>query len=275
MERLNNIQLIGTDLDGTLLNKAGTMHPATAQALRDAAEAGIHIVPASARPPFGIEYALKEALVFDFIIAYNGTYIVDRTSRKVLLDLRIDEEKLEELLSLVRRFNLYTGFYVGDDYFAEIDGASAASEAYYLGRPPKILPSLDPLIRQGANKLIILEMKDYDRLDAFGEAAQSLNGLEIVYSSRRSIEIVPQGVSKGTGLRFLSDMLSLSPDQVMAIGDNFNDVPMFQFAGVSVAMKNAPDAVKEQTDFTVRSSEEGGVAEAINRLLEQRRIPKG
>jgi len=118
-------------------------------------------------------------------------------------------------------------------------------------------------------------MKDYDRLDAFGEAAQSLNGLEIVYSSRRSIEIVPQGVSKGTGLRFLSDMLSLSPDQVMAIGDNFNDVPMFQFAGVSVAMKNAPDAVKEQTDFTVRSSEEGGVAEAINRLLEQRRIPKG
>ena len=74
--------------------------------------------------------------------------------------------------------------------------------------------------------------------------------------------------SKGFGVRFLAEeLLGIDANQVMAIGDNFNDLEMLEYAGLGVAMGSAPEAVKEVSQWVAPHVEKDGVATAINKFL--------
>jgi len=171
-----------------------------------------------------------------------------------------------EILDLVKKFGLYAGYYVGDDFFAEVDGDSARMEARFLGRPPVMLPDLREVAGRGANKIIVLELNDLDKLAAFYKEV-TVQGLNMVFSSRNSIEIAPGNATKGNGLRFLAERLSMPREAIMAIGDHYNDISMLEYAGFAVAMSDAPAEVQRTADFVTGSCEGCGVAEAIERFI--------
>jgi Cof subfamily protein (haloacid dehalogenase superfamily) len=81
------------------------------------------------------------------------------------------------------------------------------------------------------------------------------------------LEVLPQGASKGDGLRRLLDFLSISPDHVLAIGDGENDIGMLQLARIGVAMGNAPQEVKAAADYVAGTNDADGVAEAVERFV--------
>ncbi|WP_318374095.1 HAD-IIB family hydrolase, partial [Enterobacter sp.] len=81
------------------------------------------------------------------------------------------------------------------------------------------------------------------------------------------LEILDKRVNKGTGVKSLADTLGITPDEIMTLGDQENDIAMIEYAGLGVAMDNAIDSVKEVADFVTKSNLEDGVAYAIEKFV--------
>ena len=78
---------------------------------------------------------------------------------------------------------------------------------------------------------------------------------------------MPKGVNKGVALERLSECLGLAPRDLIAIGDNYNDVSMLRFAGTSIAMGNAPEDIQRMTTLVTKTNDEDGVAYALEHLI--------
>lgn len=268
-------RLLAIDLDGTLLDHQGKISTPNAMLLSEAVNSQVEVVPVSARAVFGIQFALRGLDCYCRLIAFNGAYVFDHAADQVMLDLRIGPDQVLEILNLVKKHGLYAGYYLGNEFYAEVDGESARLEGRFQGRLPQFVPDLREFVPRGANKLIILETRDLEKLRQFNEEANlTLTGLNMPYSSYCSIEITRQDVSKGSGLRFLAEQLGIQPDEVMAIGDNYNDISMLSYAGVSIAVGNAPAEVRAAANYVVAPCEADGVAEAISRFIFQRDWPE-
>jgi Cof subfamily protein (haloacid dehalogenase superfamily) len=269
-----DLRLLAVDLDGTLFDHEGNVSEANAKAIHETAERGIQVVPVSARPVFGMEYGLRAFDLFRYFIAFNGAYVYDRSTRQVLLDLQIEPEPLREILGLIKNLGLYAGYYVGNDFYADVNGESARMETRFLGRAPVILPDLLEVSGRGANKLIVLELNDVDKLTAlYKDVNETVQGLHVSFSSRNSIEITPGSATKGDGLRFLADRLSIPREAIIAIGDHYNDISMLEYAGLAIAMSDSPAEVQQIADFVTTPCEGYGVAEAIDRFILHRSNP--
>ena len=96
---------------------------------------------------------------------------------------------------------------------------------------------------------------------------EKLKGCNIFYSEPYFMEITPQGIEKASSLDLLLQSIGLEQKQLMACGDGFNDIPMLQYAGLSVAMENAQPETKEWADYIAPSNDEDGVAVAIEKFI--------
>ena len=267
-EMSRSIQMIAADLDGTLINHQGKISPGNLLALQKVHQQGIEFVPVSARPRFGIEHALGAFDHYRYLIGFNGAYVVDRLKNQVLLDLRMEAEDVGNILALIKAYHFYAGYYLGDGFYADLEGDGADLEASFQGRRQTFVADLQALATMGANKIIVIELQDRERLAAFHkQAIRAFPQFNVILSSERSIEISHHLASKGSGLRFLADKLRIAGEHIAAIGDNYNDISMFQFAGTSIAMSDAPHAVKQAVDLVVGPCEADGAAEAIERFL--------
>jgi Cof subfamily protein (haloacid dehalogenase superfamily) len=273
-EVFRDLRMLAVDLDGTLFDHEGNVSEANRKAIYETAERGIEVVPVSARPVFGMEYGLRAFDLFRYFIAFNGAYLYDRSTHQVLLDLQIEPEPLREILRLIKKLGLYAGYYVGNDFYADVDGESARIETRFLGRAPVMLPDLIEVSGRGANKLIVLELNDTDKLAAlYEEVTVTVQGLHVSFSSRNSIEITPGNATKGDGLHFLAKRLSVPREAIMAIGDHYNDISMLEYAGLAIAMSDAPAEVQQIADFVATPCEGCGVADAIDRFILHRSKP--
>ena len=110
-----------------------------------------------------------------------------------------------------------------------------------------------------------------EQIDAFQETYEEAlsQRFHTIRSQPILFEILPKCVNKATGLKALAEHLGIPREQIMAIGDENNDIEMIEYAGLGVAMGNAPDAIKALADVTTTSNEEDGVATAIKRYVLQ------
>ena len=121
-------------------------------------------------------------------------------------------------------------------------------------------------VGDGALKVVTF-IPDRDKVARVRSAMEKIDGLEINSSWWDNLEMLEAGVHKGAALRALAERLNLPMEQVMAIGDNENDLSMFEVAGLSVAMGNGTDRAKESADWVTLTNEEDGVAHAIEKAV--------
>jgi hydroxymethylpyrimidine pyrophosphatase-like HAD family hydrolase len=88
-----------------------------------------------------------------------------------------------------------------------------------------------------------------------------------VFSERTYLEILPPGVSKGEALRIVAARLGVVREEIVAVGDNLNDLAMVEYAGLGVAMANAPEALRARADYVAPSNAEHGLSEVIERFI--------
>jgi Cof subfamily protein (haloacid dehalogenase superfamily) len=262
-----NIRLIAVDLDGTLLNGQSDVSPENAQAIRLAVARDIQVVPVSARPPFGMGVVLDHLEGDGYLIAYNGAYVLESRSSRVLLDRPMSRHDTLASIDLLRRHGLYIGYYAGMHWYVEEKRPEMEWERSALQRLP-VIGDLTRVPDPCPHKMIVINRDDPASLEpSFHEIRQLLPHLNIHYSSHFSYEISDGSATKASALAFIADRLGLPASGVMAIGDNFNDLDMLTYAGLAVAVQNAPAEVREAADWVVPANTENGVAVAINRLL--------
>jgi hypothetical protein len=263
-----DIRLIAIDLDGTLLNSSNMVSEANIQAVRRARERGLEVVLISARPLFGITAALDSLGLAGPVVAYNGAYIVDTHTQEVLLDLRMSATDLRAAVDIVRQHGLYTGYYAGMRWMAEKECDELLLEQRSLGRQPEMVDLAGEELPP-ASKLIVISLSDRPLLErCHAQMRARLPHLNVHFSAQICFEVCHPGATKGAALAFLARRAGLPAEAVMAIGDNCNDLDMLAYAGLSVAVGNAPSDVQAAADWVVAPHDQNGVAQAITRLLD-------
>lgn len=271
-----SIKLISIDVDGTLINRQGDLTPATRSALQRAADAGIHVTLNTGRPLSESQALLKALPMMRYVVLCTGAEVRDLQTGETIARHGLTNEENRRLYDLLSPLDGMI------QIFNEFDG-KLYNRAWDLARADRFCPpNLAKMCREThvavadldafmdgytgtASKIHLFFPNHEEKL----KAAALLKGLPFFVSESvpNDIEVMPLGVDKGTGLSALAEYLSLTPAEVMAVGDGENDLAMLRYAGLSVAMGNACDAVKETARVVTESNDEDGLAKAVERVL--------
>lgn len=263
-------KMIVLDLDDTLLRDDHTISDRTKQALMEAQEMGVKVVLASGRPTFAMKHIAEElslAKYGSFILSFNGGKILNCRGYEEIFSSTLAPEDVHKLYHISRREGVYIHTYIGDTIVTEEENPYTATEADITGLPINVVgnfvnavtePVVKVLMVDASEKLKIVEAKLQAELD--GE-------FSVMRSKPYFLEFTEQGVTKGTSLNHLIQVCGIKREEVIAIGDSYNDLAMIEFAGLGVAMGNAPEDIKEVADFVADTNMKDGVAKVVEEFV--------
>ena len=259
------IYLVAVDMDGTLLHNDKSISDYTINVLRKIVEKGILLVPASGRPLNGMKAAvLNNVKGIKYAICSNGALLMDVQKEKSISKTGIPTEKALQALAYLEQFP--TAVYVHTDkgtFRAEGWEKTGLSEKYpYIRFSEGTVKNLGEFLRtSGVN---VMKMGAYILTDELAqkllEKGSPIPGIIFLRTGDGIIELNSTNASKGNALYILCKKLGIQLENVLAIGDNENDISMLQAAGISAAMENAEDDVKQAAKFVARNNEEDGAA---------------
>ena len=270
-----DIKLIVSDIDRTILPANQIISPATYAAVRDCRARGVEFVIASGRwYPAARKVAVEQLGIGDgYMIICNGGAVV-RCDGTPLAQWRLTPEQAREIYDLLKGEQVMMNVYAPDaiyrvrsqyltcfrfpetSYFAEgmsyrvVDGDWQGFEAGILSGPYKIEAYTD-------DTALLLELRR--RIEALGFQANSAFPF--------NLEVMAPGAGKGTAVRWLTEHMGLTRDQVMGFGDYTNDLPMLENVGWPVAVGNAIDEVKAACRIIAPACEDDGVAKTISKYV--------
>lgn len=261
-------KLMAVDMDGTLLTSEKTISPKTVCAIEKAYAAGKVVTISTGRPVQGLS-KYEDVIKPDVpVITYNGAMIIKLHSKEVLFHQCIDKASAKEAIE--KGIEIGTTVVVWSDNKLYANKINERVDSYKLlsGLEPIIIEDIDALVEQGVTKLLWLDeaekhFKHQEWLD------KTLVNKKIVYCTSQPtfLEFMGEGVSKAVALERLGQMLGSTREEAIAVGDGFNDLEMIEYAGLGVAMENAPEGVKAKADYITDSNDEDGVAKAIEKFM--------
>lgn len=258
---------IALDLDGTLTNHDKVVTPKTREALLEAESKGAIIILASGRPTYGIE-PVAECLELDkrggYILSYNGGNIVNAKTGEKLFTQFLPAEVLPLLYMYAKEHNHALLGYASNEIITEMPDDPYVKEESRINKMNirKVDFLLDALEPHPTKLLMTGDPKDM--LKAENELVELLsNKMDIFRSAPFFLELVPKGIDKAQSLLRLLEKINLTPADLIAFGDGYNDLSMLKLAGIGVAMANAAPEVRADADYVTLSNEEDGVAAAL------------
>ncbi|KYK76291.1 Cof-type HAD-IIB family hydrolase [Aggregatibacter actinomycetemcomitans] len=251
--------------DATLAENNEQITPKTEDAIKNVLKLGIPFIPVSARPPYAITPYTEQLGAQHGMICYSGALILDK-NLTALYSVILEPQDLQKLNELMADFaHLSISYYAGLDWFCnDVNNDWIKQESTITGLNAAPMP--DNLTE--VHKLLI--MGDTDEIQAVEPVLkQALPHLSIHRSKNEYLEIMNSAATKAKAIQFMEQHLGTTAEQVIAFGDNFNDLDMLQYAGLSVAMGNAPDAVKQAAKEVTANNNEDGIALVLNRVFGQ------
>jgi Cof subfamily protein (haloacid dehalogenase superfamily) len=272
-------KLLALDMDGTLLRKDGAVSPLDEGAIREAVRAGIHVAICTGRVSTGaVSTARKLDLETAMICADGGVFACPRTARK-LSQSPIALEAAEHAAHIADESDMASFVFLHHEIHADARGERWLD--YVRTWTPDVF--VHARLAHAANwrshddVAVVLSIGPREQVEANADVLRAHRSSQLDLATWRAgskgehwaLMARPAGVNKGTGLALLAEQLGVAREDVCAVGDWFNDVPMFGYAGRSFAMgQSVPEVRAHATDALHATSETGGgVAEAIERWL--------
>jgi HAD superfamily hydrolase (TIGR01484 family) len=284
-------KLIAVDVDGTLLTSKGTISPRTREALLTATQKGIEVAVATGRRRSTARPILDQLDVPHFLVASQGAAVW--RNGEILFHSHLPAESARAALDLIRRHGLATvilGNALREDVIW-IDGDWHDNEriASYINRNRHVVREFDPEALE-FDPIQFIVMDAQEKLEALDEEltghtapppsedAPAQSGPDtrralwrVIFSRNQftagpAIEIVGPQTSKAAALGVLCERLRITHHQVIAFGDNINDVEMLDFAGTGVAMGNATADARAAASRIAPSNDEDGIAVVLEEL---------
>lgn len=269
-------KMIVLDLDDTLLRDDGTISPRNKQALMAAQKAGVKVVLASGRPTYAMK-ALADELELErfgsYILSFNGAKIINWKTREEPFSSTLTPETAHALYELSMEEGVSALTYIGDDIVTEQANEYTHIEAQITGMKIAEVPSFIGAVQVPVVKVLMVE--NPDKLVRVEEKLKAkLTGkLNVMRSKPFFLEFTENGVNKGTSLNHLINQLGIERSEVIAMGDGYNDVAMLEFAGLGVAMGNAPEEIKQLADYVADTNMNDGVAQVVESFILNDLIP--
>lgn len=259
-------KLIALDVDGTLLNDDHELTPGTAETITRLAEQGAEFVLCTGRAPVNSIPFMRKMGLKGYVITHNGAATVDVHSEEIVHEFSMEPQGLERYIEYCRErgvhYDINTTFTL---YVPSASGLSKeALDMYHLYMmEPKDLPAWADFSEPIVKMTITAEMEELDRIHSdWNLWPQEFN---VLRSGDFFIDIMHKGASKGAALQKLAEKRGIPAEQVMAIGNYYNDLTMLTFAGLGVAMDNSPMEVKAAANAITASNNEEGVKLALEK----------
>jgi hypothetical protein len=267
-----NFKLLCTDIDGTLLNKDRKLSALTIQEIKRIRKE-IPVVLISSRMPSAIRHLQEELDILEMpLIAYNGGLILDQG--KVLESSEIAVNVLKTVIDLCSQTHIHLSLYHNDDWFVPEMDYWATREANNTQVTPAF-QSLDKTRKlwesenKGPHK--IMAMGDEIEIERLYDTLKELHAEDLhLYRSKPTyIEIASKSISKETAIRKLlaEKYSSITMNDIIAFGDNYNDLEMLKAVGMGVAVANAKPEILDVANKVTASNLADGVALSIQKYL--------
>lgn len=286
------IKLIASDMDGTLLSSHLDISELNKQAIKTAAENGIEFMVATGRGYSEARPVLNEAGIHCGMITGNGAQIFDEFDN-VLHTVSLEKETVKEAMKILEEEDLYYELMTTEGVYSNNEAQRIEKFAILLSEniphltfkmaiamastQLKMLPvnyteHYDTLVDDpevDILKVIAFNEEGAKRFEPALEKLHKLMNVHVTSSGVNNLEINHVDATKGNAVKYIAEKRGISMDEVFTIGDNFNDLPMLEVAGVSFAMGNAEDKVKEVAKYQTDTNIEDGVGKAILRAIEE------
>jgi 5-amino-6-(5-phospho-D-ribitylamino)uracil phosphatase len=260
------IRLIALDLDGTLLDPKQQISPRAMRSVARAESMGVKVMLASARPPRSTRAFHSQLQLSTPSIHYNGALVLDLPTNSVRSSTRLDMTTARSMCELSSD-DVIVLAEASDKSFATRDEGDPFQVQTRKLFPYDVVGDWRAWLNEDLHKLMFTGPEQtLIHVNARLRHAFSTKA-HIIYSEPNLIQIGATGVSKGKALARLIREIDILPEQVVAIGDADNDIEMLQLAGVSVAMGNASDEVKQHARFLAPTNAHDGCAVAIENVL--------
>lgn len=266
------IKLITIDVDGTLVTPLKRLTKENIAAIERAKNAGIQIALVSGRP-FHSMIDLNKRLGLDkkghFTICQNGSYVFDNFSQKPMFGTFQSPSNLVKVAKLLENYRLDISAMDGENFYSN-------------KKRPNIYTKIDAKIHKMPIKLVdyenLPEDMEFGRFMVLGSKGEIKRFIENMPDEIKNnyypvqtapflVEIMNKNTNKGYAISQMAEKLGYKMEEVMAIGNEKNDIPMLEAAGFAVAMGNAVDELKKHADYITKSNLKSGVGHAIDMLL--------
>ena len=262
-------RLLAIDLDGTLLTPLPHKHisPRTYKALRHAVDAGMVIVIATGQTLSVLQNVCAKLPLSAPQIIENGAIIADIHTGAIFHEQFIPPDLILPALAALRTLGLYRAYHTLHRVYVDKDTPRARN--WY--RPP-VAPVIEIEDVASLYPLPCIKVAGIGEESTLREKRRELERifdgkLYIAQSSFDIIELLHPDISKGNALSVIAKDLHIRPEEIVAFGDNHNDIGMLQLAGLGVAMGNAHEEVKMAADYVTLSNAEDGVAVVVEDLV--------
>lgn len=258
---------IASDFDGTLAGEDWIISPTVTHAIKKWLEKGNHFSMSTGKQYKHIQHECNRLGLSDPQIVRGGAEIIDPKTEKILYAEYIDSKNLRKLTEILLKSTIpFT--------------AEQGNTLYTLtGKPMTEVPNVEhkrinDMPSEDIAKIVLwTDNVDENFVADFvkNELAPHLSSVEIVKSYTpfsKTWQITSQKATKYTAVLELARLLSIEPNQIVGIGDSYNDYPLLSACGYKVAMENAPEELKKIADFIAPSYQDNGVALIINKLLQ-------
>lgn len=259
-------RLAASDMDGTLLTRDKRISQRNAEAVRKTAESGCLFCLCTGRTMVGVKRYIDELGLSSPVIAANGA-VVALPSGKVLYEIGMSGDSARALYKSGTELELTMCAWSKEHLY--INRVDKYTDHYMevIGIEAEMIEDFEAIVANGILKIIwYAEPERMPELHGFLEKNCPAD-TRWANSTARMIEFNDSRVSKATAMEFIGEKYGIDRSEMLAIGDNFNDLPMLMYAGMSVAMGNAPDEVKAKADFVTDTNDNDGVAKALERFI--------
>lgn len=261
------IKLLALDLDGTIVADLHTIPDRIQTAVKATTERGVHVTIATGR---GYSVTDKFVRVLDLttpIICYQGALIYDPQSGEIIANEGLPLPLAHRLVDLARSHNLALILFLNNKAYLENSTTLSQAMLGDIGIPLMVVNDLKQVTTSSPLKgMIVLSAKEAGAVVAQLRTALG-DHLNVFRSLDRLIEVTSPNVSKGHALATLADYLNIDRSEVMAIGDQDNDIEMIAWAGVGIAMGNGSTGAKAAADHIAPSISQEGAVWAIERFI--------
>ena len=266
-ERRHDIDLLVSDVDGTLARTDKRIGQRTVDAVARLRDSGVRFTIISARPARGMRYPIEALGVDEPVAAFNGGTIMNPDGG-ILSAHRLERSAALDVLALLRAQPTELWVFADDLWLTgEPDGPHAPRERRAIAVEPTVRTDFE-LYADRIDK-IVAASDDHALLERLEDRIHATLG-GAVHASRSQpyyLDVTGPDADKGHGLEELARAMGVPLERVAVIGDGHNDIPMFEKAGLAIAMGQAADQVKQAAAMVAADNDADGVADAIDRFI--------
>ena len=267
-----NYPLIVSDFDGTLVHKDGTISNENKEKISAYIQAGGKFAISTGRLPAGILPRVRELGLTGMVCCCQGAIIMDIETGQPILEGKLPYETTLAIVEKMEELNLHIHLYDAWEYYSNRNDEALKFYERAVRSKAKLVVDrpMSQFVRErrfeSYKVLAMVEEKDNARIIQEIKKAGFV-GCEVTKSDNFLVEVINANYSKGTAVEYLANYYQIPLKKTIAIGDQHNDLPMIERAGLGIAVHNADESLKAKADYvTDRAHEEGAVAEVIEKF---------